>query len=358
MPDTAHTDRMRGEMADLIRLKRRDVLRTVTYSLNFTLPITNWCVNHCGYCSFRSSTPVLLSMEECERRARRAHAQGMVEALVMTGEGVDRHKGLRKQLKEWGHDSYAAYTAAVCRMCLDVGLLPHANIGTLEEWEYEILKPWNVSMGMMMETVSAEATRAAHRAAPTKTPAVRLASLEAAGKLGIAFTTGILVGIGESPDERVETLEAIADVHRRHGHIQEIILQPLNPQPMTPMAEWMRPPDESIAALIPEVRRLMPGVHIQVPPNLVDDLPGLIMAGADDIGGVAPEPDHINPNRHWPKLGHLEQSLRQAGISLRLRMPVYDEFIEADWCPPETMPALREMRKRRDAQETLPVEVA
>ena len=315
-------------------------------------------MNHCGYCSFRSSVPLLLSMEECERLARQAYAQGVVEALVMTGEGIDRHKGLKNQLKEWGYDSYAAYTAAVCKMCLDVGLLPHANIGTLEEWEYEILKPYNVSMGMMMETVSPEATRVAHRTAPTKTPEVRLASLEAAGKLGVAFTTGILVGIGESPAERVETLEAIAEVHSRYGHIQEIILQPLNPQPMTPMAKWTRPPDEDIAALIPEVKRLMPGVHIQVPPNLVDDLLGLIMAGADDIGGIAPEPDHINPNRGWPKLGNLDQSLHQEDIALRLRMPVYDEFIEAGWCPPETMPALRRMLERREAQEALPLEIA
>ena len=338
--------------------KRRGTLRTVTYSYNFTLPVTNWCVNHCGYCSFRSSAPVLLPLEECERRARRARAQGVVEALVMTGEGIDRHGGLKSRLKEWGFDSYAAYVARVCRMCLEVGLLPHANIGTLEEWEYEILKPWNVSMGMMMETVSPEAARRAHGRALTKAPEVRLASLEAAGRLGVAFTTGILIGIGESPEERVEALEAIAGVHRRHGHVQEVILQPLNPQPMTPMARWERPPDAEIAELIPRVKELMPGVHVQVPPNLVDDLAGLLMAGADDIGGVAPEPDHINPNRSWPRLGNLDESLHREDISLRLRMPIYDEFIEAGWAPPETRPALRRMMERREALESPPLEIA
>ncbi len=315
-------------------------------------------MNHCGYCSFRSSAPILLSLEECERRAKQAHAQGVIEALVMTGEGIDRHKGLKHQLKAWGYDSYAAYTAEVCRICLEVGLLPHANIGTLEEWEYEILKPWNVSMGMMMETVSPEATRIAHRAAPTKAPEVRLASLEAAGKLGIPFTTGILIGIGESPEERVDTLEAIAGVHRRYGHVQEVILQPLNPQPMTPMARWKRPLDEEVAQLIPEVRERMPGVHVQIPPNLVDDLPGMIAAGADDIGGIAPEPDHINPNRHWPRLGSLRESLRREGVALRLRMPVYDEFIEANRCPAETLPALRRMLERRESREALHLEIA
>ncbi len=338
--------------------KRRGALRTVTYSYNFTLPITNWCVNRCGYCSFRSSVPHLLTLEECESRAREAYEMGVVEALVMTGEGIDKHKGLKSQLKAWGYDSYAAYTAEVCRMCLDVGLLPHANIGTLEDWEYEILKPWNVSMGMMMETTSARATRLAHRAAPTKAPAVRLASLEAAGRLGIAFTTGILVGIGESPEERVETLRAIAEVHARYGHVQEVILQPLNPQPLTPMAGWKAPLDAEIAALIPEVHRLMPGVHVQVPPNLVEDLLGLIRAGADDIGGIAPEPDHINPNRNWPRLGNLDESLHGEEVALRLRMPVYDEFIEAGWCPPETLPALQKILERREALETLPVEIA
>lgn len=353
---------MRGQPRALARAgsarRRRRALRTVTYSFNFTLPVTNWCVNHCGYCSFRSSAPVLLTLEECERRAREARARGVIEALVMTGEGVDRHKGLKRQLREWGFDSYAAYVARVCRMCLEVGLLPHANIGTLEAWEYEILKPWNVSMGMMMETTSPEAARAAHRRAPTKAPEVRLASLEAAGALGVAFTTGILVGIGESPAERVETLEAIAGVHARHGHVQEVILQPLNPQPMTPMARWQVPPDEEIAALIPHVRRLMPGVRVQVPPNLVDDLAGLILAGADDIGGVAPEPDHINPNRGWPRLGNLDEALHGEDIALRLRMPLYDEFIEAGWAPPETRPALRRMLEARESLEALPAEIA
>ena len=178
-------------------------------------------MNHCGYCSFRSSVPLLLSMEECERLARQAYAQGVVEALVMTGEGIDRHKGLKHQLKEWGYDSYAAYTAAVCKMCLEVGLLPHANIGTLEEWEYEILKPYNVSMGMMMETVSAEATRIAHRTAPTKTPEVRLASLEAAGKLGSPSRRGSSSASGNRPKSASrrwkpsQTCTAATDTFRR-----------------------------------------------------------------------------------------------------------------------------------------------
>ncbi|MDP7386176.1 MAG: radical SAM protein, partial [Nitrospinota bacterium] len=173
------------------------------------MPITNWCVNRCAYCHFRSDAPLLLPLEECGRIGREAYEKGAVEALVMTGEGIDQHPALRRQLARWGFDSYAAYTAEVCRLYLEIGLLPHTNIGTLEEWEYEILKPYNVSMGLMAETVSPEATRIAHRAAPTKTPERRLASVEAAGKLGIAFTTGILIGIGERPEERVAGLEAI-----------------------------------------------------------------------------------------------------------------------------------------------------
>ncbi len=327
------------------------VLRTITYSANFTLATTTWCLNHCAYCSFRSDAPILLDIEECERIGRAAIEEGAVEALIMTGEGIDHHAGLRRQLAAWGFDSYAAYTAEICRRYLDMGLLPHSNIGTLEEWELELLKPWNVSMGMMTETVSPEATRIAHRAAPTKSPERRLASLEAAGRLGIAFTTGILIGIGERPEERVETLEAIANLHSRYGHIQEVIIQPLNPQAGTPMAGWSRPKDEEIAALIPEARRLMPDVHVQIPPNLVDDLPSLLEAGADDIGGIAHEPDFINPNRPWPELASLSKKLKPHDMALRLRMPIYDEFIEEGWCPEASLPALKRHLARRAEKE-------
>lgn len=302
---------------------------------------------------------MLMAPGECARRARAAAAQGVIEALVMTGEGIDRHAGLRRQLKEWGFGSYAAYCAEVCRMCLAEGLLPHTNIGTLEAWELDLLKPWNVSMGMMVETVSPVATRGvAHRHAPTKAPELRLATVEEAGKLGIAFTTGILIGIGERPGERVETLEAVAALHAKHGHIQEIILQPLNPQPGTLMARWSKPPDAEVAALIPHVRRLMPGVHIQIPPNLVDDLPALLRAGGDDLGGIAPEADHINPNRPWPELEALDRRLRPEGMHLKLRMPIYDEFTAAGWCPEPARPALERMLGRREKLQTLPGPVA
>ena len=300
----------------------------------------------------------MMPLEECERIGRAAIGEGAIEALIMTGEGIDRHRGLRGQLAEWGFGSYAAYIAEICRRYLDMGLLPHTNIGTLEEWELELLQPYNVSMGMMVETVSPEATRIAHHAAPTKAPELRLASLEAAGRLGIAFTTGILIGIGEKPAERIEALEAIANLHARYGHIQEVILQPLNPQEGTPMARWMRPGDEEIAELIPEVRRLMPGVHVQGPPNLVDDLPSLLEAGADDIGGVAHEPDYINPDRPWPKVASLGPQLLRKNMTLRVRMPIYDEFIDAGWCPPAASAALGSQLARRGEIEAESVEVS
>jgi len=338
--------------------EKGEALRTITYSPNFTLATTLWCVNRCAYCSFRSDAPIMTPMEECERIGRAAIGEGAIEALIMTGEGIDRHRGLRQQLNEWGFESYAAYIAEICRRYLNMGLLPHTNIGTLEEWELKLLQPYNVSMGMMVETVSIEATRIAHRAAPTKAPELRLASLEAAGRLGIAFTTGILVGIGEKPAERIEALEAIANLHARYGHIQEIILQPLNPQEGTPMARWIRPRDEEIAELIPIVRCLMPGVHVQVPPNLVDDLPSLLEAGADDIGGIAHEPDYINPSRPWPKLSSLSQQLLHKKMTLRARMPIYEEFINEGWCPPSASSALDTQLERRGKIEAESVEVS
>ncbi|MDA1001431.1 MAG: 7,8-didemethyl-8-hydroxy-5-deazariboflavin synthase subunit CofG, partial [bacterium] len=306
-------------------------MRTVTYSPNFTLATTTWCLDRCAYCSFRRDEPVLMSMEECVAAGQKAYDEGAVEALIMTGEGIDRHKRLRDQLKAWGYGSYAEYTAEICRRYLEIGLLPHTNIGTLEGWELELLKPYNVSMGVMVETTSERAHLLAHKAAPTKAPALRLATLEAAGRLAIPFTTGILIGIGEAPEERIEALAAIADLNRRYRHIQEVILQPLNPQAGTAMAGWPRPADAEVAALIPEMRRLMPGVHIQIPPNLIGDPTALLKAGADDIGGIAPEPDYINPDRPWPALDALEEALRKEDIALRPRMPIYDEYIAAGW---------------------------
>ena len=261
----------------------------------------------------------------------------------MTGEGIDRHPAMKKQLQDWGFNSYASYTAEICKKYLDIGLLPHTNIGTLEEKELEILKPYNVSMGMMVETTSEKATKIAHSAAPTKKPSARLSSLREAGKLRIPFTTGILIGIGENYEDRLRTLECIGEIQSQYGHIQEVILQPLNPQEGTPMANWEKPNDEKIQELIPFVRQIMPGVHIQIPPNLVDNLFSLIEAGADDLGGIAPEPDHINPNKDWPNLSSLEAELKDREVELRLRMPVYDEYIKEGWCPEPTIKVLNNM---------------
>ena len=282
-------------------------------------------------------------MIECEELGKKAFEKGVIEALIMTGEGIDKHPVMKKQLKDWGFNSYASYTAEVCKKYLEIGLLPHTNIGTLEEKELEILKPYNVSMGMMVETTSEKATKIAHSAAPTKKPSIRLSSLREAGKLRIPFTTGILIGIGESYEDRIKTLESIGEIHSQFGHIQEVILQPLNQQEETPMANWEKPNDEKIEELIPFVKEIMPDVHIQIPPNLVDNLFSLIEAGADDLGGIAPEPDHINPNKDWPNLSSLESELKDREVELKLRMPVYDEYIKDKWCPKPTIQALNNM---------------
>ncbi|MFQ5894671.1 MAG: 7,8-didemethyl-8-hydroxy-5-deazariboflavin synthase subunit CofG [Nitrospinota bacterium] len=315
-------------------------LRAITYSRNFTLPVTNWCYNRCSYCSFRQNLPLLLDLEEVERRALEAKGYGAIEALVMTGEGIDLNPRLAGVLRSWGYPSYAAYVARVCQRLLDLGLLPHTNIGTLTQGGLELLGPVNASMGAMLETVSPAAARIAHQLAPTKAPAKRLAMLRWAGELRIPFTTGILIGIGESAEERVRALEAIAEVHARYGHIQEVILQPLNPQPDTPMARWPRPPLEALLELIPACRAIMPDVHVQIPPNLVDELIPLLEAGADDVGGLAHEPDHINPDRPWPKPEALEAALRPHGMRLKLRMPIYEEFVERGWYAPPVAPVL------------------
>ena len=311
-------------------------MKTVTYSRNFTLPITYWCRNHCGYCSFRSNQPVLMTQEQIREAARREAAKGAVEALVMTGERPDDHPGRRAELNAWGFPTYVDYTRRACEILLEEGLLPHTNIGTLTLDELARLKDVNASMGVMMESLSpAVEAGIAHKFAPTKASALRLETVRAAGELRIPFTSGILFGIGESRRERTDTLEALAGLHETYGHLMEVIVQPLNVQEGTPKAGWPEPSIEETLEMVRETRAILPDdVHIQIPPNLVPHVLEAVEAGADDIGGLSDEPDLINPNHPWPDVEGLRRRLAEFDIDLELRLPVYDEFVERGWHSP------------------------
>ncbi len=305
----------------------------VTYSPKVFIPLTMLCRDRCGYCTFaqppaRLESPYL-SPDQVLAIARAGAAAGCHEALFTLGERPEeRYPAAAEWLAENGYTSTVDYLAAMCRLVLDqTGLLPHANAGALFDDELAALRPVAPSQGMMVETLRADL--AAHHGAPDKLPERRLATLDAAGRLGIPFTTGILVGIGEGRADRLAALEAIADAHRRHGHVQEVIVQNFLPKPGTAMhrAEPC-PVDDHLEAIALARLVLPPEVHVQAPPNLADDFGVLLDAGIDDWGGVSPvTADHVNPERPWPALDRLREVTEARGFALAPRLTIYPEFV-------------------------------
>ncbi|HVX22026.1 MAG TPA: 5-amino-6-(D-ribitylamino)uracil--L-tyrosine 4-hydroxyphenyl transferase CofH [Acidimicrobiales bacterium] len=301
----------------------------VTYSPKVFIPLTMLCRDRCGYCTFAKAPARLaspyLSIDEVLAVARAGRDAGCHEALFTLGERPeDRYPSAAAWLADHGYGSTVDYLAAACAAVLEeTGLLPHANAGALFEDELARLRPVSASQGMMIETLATGL--AAHRRAPDKDPARRLATLEAAGRLAVPFTTGLLVGIGENRADRLRTLAAIAESHRRHGHVQEVIVQNFLPKPGTGMAgQPPCPPDELRWTIAAARLVLPPEVHVQAPPNLSDDLAPLLAAGIDDWGGVSPvTADHVNPERAWPALDRLREATEAAGFSLAARLTVY-----------------------------------
>ena len=304
----------------------------VTYSPKVFVPLTMLCRDRCGYCTFAKAPARLaapyLSPEEVLAVARAGREAGCHEALFTLGERPElRYPSAARWLAEHGYGSTVEYLAAACRLVLEeTGLLPHANAGALGRDELALLRPVTASQGMMVETLATGL--AAHRRAPDKDPGRRLATLEAAGELAIPFTTGILVGIGETRDDRLEALEAIAASHRRHGHVQEVIVQNFLPKPGTAMAAHPPCPAEELRWSIAAARLVLPPeVHVQAPPNLSDHLGPLLDAGIDDWGGVSPvTADHVNPERAWPALDVLRAATEAAGHALAARLTVYPGY--------------------------------
>jgi FO synthase len=304
----------------------------VTYSPKVFIPLTMLCRDKCGYCTFAKAPARIdaayLSPEQVLEIARAGAAAGCHEALFTLGERPeDRYPAARQWLDANGYSSTVDYLVAMCALVRDeTGLLPHANAGALFPDELARLRPVSASQGMMLESLNPDLE--CHRGSPDKTPERRLATLEAAGALAIPFTTGILVGIGESRDDRVAALEAIAEAYRRHGHVQEVIVQNFLPKPGTAMHKAPAcPPDEYLEAIALARLILPPEVHLQAPPNLSDDFGGLLAAGIDDWGGVSPvTADHVNPERPWPALDRLRQVTEAAGFVLAPRLTIYPEY--------------------------------
>jgi 7,8-didemethyl-8-hydroxy-5-deazariboflavin synthase CofG subunit len=336
-----------GDLEELFRaaaeLRERRTGVIVTYSRKVFIPLTNLCRDRCGYCTFareaadpsaHTMTPEeVLAVAEAGRRA------GCKEALFSLGERPEiRYPAYRRMLNSGmlngeGYASTIDYLAAMCRLVFEqTGLLPHANPGTMTRPEMEKLQPFNASMGMMLESASERLLRPgeAHHACPDKVPSARLATLKAAGELGIPFTTGILIGIGETPEERVDALFAIRQIHLRYGHIQEVIIQNFRAKADTRFAQWPEPGTLDLVRTAAVARLILgPEVNVQIPPNLTDDDFGcLLRSGINDWGGVSPVTmDFINPERAWPAIRKLREVTARAGYELRERLAIYPEFV-------------------------------
>jgi FO synthase len=311
--------------------------RSVSYSRKVFIPLTHLCRDYCGYCTFRADpeagvqpfmTPEdVLAVAEAGRRA------GCKEALFSLGDQPERVFPEAKEfLKKLGFERTLDYLAAMSELVLEkTGLLPHSNPGVMGPDDLLRLRESNVSVGLMLESTSTRLTRigGAHWKAPDKVPSLRLRTIEDAGKLSMAFTTGMLIGIGETLEERVDTLLAIRAAHEKYGHIQEVIVQPFRAKPDIRMAEAPEPSLEDLQRTIAVARLILGGeMNIQSPPNLLsEDYPELLKAGINDWGGISPvTKDFINPEAAWPQISSLAAKTASAGFVLRERLAIYPEF--------------------------------
>ncbi len=312
-------------------------LGVITYSRKVFLPLTNLCRDYCGYCTFRRDPgqPGAHTMppEEVLSVARAGEKLGCTEALFSLGDKPELlFPEMRDTLRHLGYKSTLHYLEAMCELVLrETSLLPHPNPGLLSAEWISRLAAVSPSMGLMLETVNPALLNpgAAHDNAPDKLPAKRLRTIEEAGKQGVPFTTGVLIGIGETVEDRVDTLLAIRDLHERYGHIQEVIVQNFRAKPGIPMANAPEPSPAEMLRTVAVARLLMPRVNIQAPPNLnAPYYEDLLDAGINDWGGISPlTPDYINPEKPWPHLEQLRLRTESKGFQLRQRLPVYPEFL-------------------------------
>ena len=310
---------------------------TITFSKKVFIPLTTLCRDYCSYCTFRKNPGQLgahfMTPDEVLALAEKGRLAGCKEALFSLGDQPERiFPEARDFLHAQGFSRTLDYLATMCQMVLEkTGLLPHANPGVMDRAALENLKHSNASLGLMLENVSPRLMRHGlpHANAPDKVPALRLRTIEEAGKLQIAFTTGILIGIGESFEERIESLLAIRALHEKYGHIQEVIIQNFRAKPEIPMALHPEPSLDDMLRTLAIARFILgPLMNIQAPPNLsYDDFPRLLEAGINDWGGISPVTrDFINPEAAWPQIPRLAAETAARGFTLRERLAIYPEF--------------------------------
>jgi FO synthase len=353
-------------------------VRRVTFSRNYTLSLSRTCQCYCKYCAFATHKAHVHAPEKVEALLDEAVKRNTKELLVLTGERPEVNPEVAARLAEWGHEDFTAYVVWACERALERGILPHTNLGVLSKGDLARLREVTASQGLMLESTAERLMETVHAGSPTKHPARRLATIEAAGELKIPFTSGILVGIGETEEERVEALEALAKLHEKYGHLQEVILQNFVPHPKyygaevadiadqaarerwagdgddpslatdgearpgsspspgadggLPMPEWASPVGiEEIKRLIGECQRLMPDVGVQIPPNLSDWWSELVEAGATDLGGLSANGDHISPEHAFPSPHQVRKELAPKGFALTERLCVYPQYMDQEW---------------------------
>ena len=349
-------------------------MRRVTFSRNLTLSLSRTCRCYCKYCAFATHQAHVHPPGEVIERLDAAAKRNVKELLVLTGERPEVNPLVAERLRSWGHEDFTSYVRWACEEALERGMLPHTNIGVAGREDYLRLREVTASQGLMLESISERLMETVHAGSPTKHPRVRLAAIEAAGELRIPFTSGILVGIGETEEERVASLEALADVQRRHGHLQEVILQNFVAHPRYYGAEvadiaadaserrwaqgagedggeqaavewpsWAEPVAlDDMRRLVAECRRLMPEVGVQVPPNLSDWWLDLVEAGATDLGGLSANGDHISPEHPFPSPLQVRKRLRPHGYALTERLCVYPQYMNREWVDPRVLEVLAE----------------
>ncbi len=343
-------------------------MRRVTFSRNVTLSLSRTCRCYCSYCAFATHQPHLHAPDEVIALLDRAAARRVKELLVLTGEGPDEHPGVRARLDELGFADFTTYVVWACERALERGLLPHTNLGVLDGNDLIRLREVTASQGLMLESTRIDLD--AHRGSPTKQPAARLATIRAAGELRIPFTSGILVGIGETSEDRLMALDALAAVHDRYGHLQEVILQNFVPHrrfhgeevadvadaasarfwrtgvsdgPDLPLPAWATPVTiADMEDLVRAARERLPGVGIQIPPNLSDFWPELVRAGATDLGGLSANGDHISPEHPFPSPTQVRRRLEPEGVALTERLCVYPQYLAPEWMAQGVLDVVRE----------------
>jgi FO synthase len=329
-------------------------MRRVTFSRNYTVSLSRTCQCYCKYCAFATHKAHLYAPDEVERMLDDAQRRGAKELLVLTGEKPEVNPEVAARLAEYGHATFTDYVAWTCERALERGMLPHTNIGVASRDELARLREVTASQGLMLESVNPDLV--VHQGSPTKHPSLRLDCIRTAGELRIPFTSGILVGIGESPEERIEALRALAEVQAEYGHIQELILQNFVPHPRyygqepaqiadvtqsqglsdpgfgVPLPAWASEVSlDDMRVLVRACQELLPGVGIQIPPNLSDWWLPLVEEGATDLGGLSANGDHISPEHAFPSVHRMRKALQPKGYALTERLCVYPQYMDPDW---------------------------